>query len=170
MRDLNEKHSARVRGLFAASWLAALCLLVGCAAKPVKPASLRAQFVVSADANPEASGGPSPTVVRLFQLSEEGAFASADFFAVYDKEKEVLGASLLSREEYVLTPGETRRVEIALNAQARHLGVLAAFRDIRSARWRAVTRAPEKTLTDMLGKDGITIGIEKDVVTMTVKD
>jgi type VI secretion system protein VasD len=167
---LNEKHSVRLRGLFAVLWLVAVGLLVGCAAKPVKLSPLRAQFVVSADANPDASGRPSPIVVRLFQLSEEGAFASADFFALYDKEKEVLGASLLSREEYVLTPGESRPVEIALNPQARHLGVLAAFRDIRSARWRAVTRAPEKTLTDLLGKDGVTIGIEKDVVTMTVKD
>lgn len=170
MPELNEKHIVRVRGLFAAPWLAVLCLLAGCAAKPVKPAPLRAQFVVSEDANPDASGRPSPIVVRLFQLSEEGDFASAEFFALYDKEKAVLGASLLSREEYVLAPGETRKVEIALNAQARHLGVLAAFRDIRSARWRAVTRAPEKTLTDLLGKDGITIGIEKDLVTMTVKD
>ncbi len=170
MSDLNEKHTVRVRGLFAAVCLAALTLLVGCAAKPVKPLPLRAQFVVGVDANPDGSGRASPIVVRLFQLSEEGAFASADFFALYEKEKEVLGASVLAREEYVLTPGETRTIEIPLNTQARHLAVLAAFRDIRSARWRAVTRAPEKTLTDLLGKDGVTIGIEKDVVTMTVKD
>ncbi len=170
MPKLNEKHTGCVRGMFAVLWLAALGALSGCAAKPVKPEPLRAQFVVSAEANPDASGRPSPIVVRLFQLSEEGEFASADFFEVYDKEQEVLGSSLLSREEYVLAPGETRNVEVALDAQARYLGVLAAFRDIRAARWRAVTRAPEKKLTDLLGKDALTIGIEQNAVTLSVKD
>lgn len=170
MRELNHKHTGCVHGLTAAFCLLASSLLIGCAAKPVKPEPLRAQLVVSADVNPDASGRPSPIVVRLFQLRDDGEFAGAEFFALYEKEKEVLGASLLSREEYVLAPGETRNLEVELNAEARHLGVLAAFRDIRAARWRALTRAPEKKLTDLLGKDGITIGVQKDAVTLSVKD
>ncbi len=52
----------------------------------------------------------------------------------------------------------------------RYLGVIAAYRDIRAAQWRALTRAPEKTLMDLLGKDGVTITLDKDAVTLSVKD
>jgi type VI secretion system protein VasD len=146
------------------------CLLAACASKPPKPEPARARLVASGEVNPDSSGRSSPIVVRLFQLRTDGAFTGAEFFDLYSKEKEVLGESLVSREEYVLTPGETRELEIPLNAQTRYLGVLAAYRDIRAAQWRAVTRAPEKTLTDLLGKDGVTITLDKDAVALSVKD
>lgn len=150
--------------------LLAACLLAACAAKPPKPEPARARIVASGEVNPDSSGRASPIVVRLFQLRADGEFAAAEFFDLYGKEKEVLGESLVSREEYVLAPGETRELEIPLNAQARYLGVIAAFRDIRAVQWRAVTRAPEKTLTDLLRKDGVTITLEKDAVALSVKD
>ena len=150
--------------------LLAACLLAACAAKPPKPEPARARLVASGEVNPDSSGRSSPIVVRLFQLRADGEFTGAEFFDLYSKEKEVLGESLVSREEYVLTPGETRELEIPLNAQTRYLGVLAAYRDIRAAQWRAVTRAPEKTLTDLLGKDGVTITLDKDAVALSVKD
>lgn len=146
------------------------CLLAACASKPPKPEPARARLVASDQVNPDASGRASPIVVRLFQLREEGAFAAAEFFDLYAKEKAVLGESLVSREEYVLAPGETRELEIPLNAQTRYLGVLAAYRDVRSAQWRVLTRAPEKTLTDLLGRDGVTITLDKDAVALSVKD
>ena len=90
---------------FAACTLVACMFVVACASKPAKPVSARAQLVVSAEANPDASGRPSPVVVRVFQFKNDGEFATADFFALYEKEKEALGASFISREEYVLAPG-----------------------------------------------------------------
>ena len=146
------------------------CLLTACASKPPKPEPARARLVASELVNPDESGRSSPIVVRLYQLRADGAFAAAEFFDLYSKEKEVLGESLVAREEYVLAPGETRELEIPLNAQTSYLGVLAAYRDIRGAQWRALTRAPEKTLTDLLGKDGVTISLEKNAVALSVKD
>jgi type VI secretion system protein VasD len=147
-----------------------LLVLSACAAKPPKPVATHAQLIVSADVNPDASGRASPIVVRLFQLKTDGEFAAADFFALYEKEKETLGPTLISREEYVLTPGETRKLDLALNPEARFIGAVAAYRDIRSAHWRALTQAPEKTLTDLIGKDGVTLNVGKDAVTLAVKD
>jgi type VI secretion system protein VasD len=150
--------------------LLAACLLAACAAKPPKPEPARARLIASEQVNPDASGRSSPIVVRLFQLRADGAFTAAEFFDLYGKEKEVLGESLISRDEYVLAPGETRDLEISLDAQTRYLGVLAAYRDIRAAHWRAVTRAPEKSLMDLLGKDGVTISLDKNAVALSVKD
>jgi type VI secretion system protein VasD len=103
-------------------------------------------------------------------LRNDGEFSGADFFSVYEKEKETLGASLVSREEYVLAPGENRKLELPLNAETRFIAVVAAFRDIRTARWRAISRPPEKKLTDLLRKGGITVRLDKDNVTLAVKD
>jgi type VI secretion system protein VasD len=153
--------------------LIAMCALTLSACggvKPVKPTEAHAQLIVSDDANPDSSGRASPVVVRVFQLRNDGEFATADFFALYDKEKETLGASFISREEYVLNPGESRELELAVNADARFIGALAAYRDIRSAQWRALTRPPEKKLIDLLGKRVLVLTVSKDTLTLGVKD
>ena len=153
--------------------LALFCALVLSAcggSKAVKPSPAHAQFIVSGDVNPDNSGRASPVVVRLFQLRNDGEFATADFFSLYDKEKETLGASFISREEYVLTPGETRTLELAVNPDARFIGALAAYRDIRAAQWRAITRPPEKKLIELLGKRVLVLNVGKDNLTLGVKD
>jgi len=150
--------------------VAGAALLGACASKPPKPAPTHAELIVSADVNPDASGRASPVVVRVYQLRNDGEFNSADFFGVYEKEKETLGASLVSREEYVLAPGENRKLDLPLNGDTRFIGVVAAYRDIRVARWRAISRPPEKKLKDMLHKSGITVRVDKDAVTLVVKD
>jgi type VI secretion system protein VasD len=151
--------------------LAACVLLASCATtKPPPPLVAHARIVVGADVNPDSSGRPSPVVVRLYQLRDDGEFAAADFFPLYDKEKETLAKSLISRQEYVLSPGESRDLDLPVDAQTRFLGVLAAFRDIRTAHWRALSHAPEKKLIDLLRKGGVTISIGKDSVTLAVKD
>ena len=150
--------------------VAGAVLLSACAAKPPKPAPAHAELIVSGDVNPDASGRASPVVVRVYQLRNDGEFNGADFFGVYEKEKETLGASLVSREEYVLAPGESRKLELPLSAETRFIAVVAAFRDIRTARWRAISRPPEKTLRDLIRKGGITVRLDKDNVTLAVKD
>lgn len=152
--------------------LSLLCCLTACASKPAKPTPAHAELSASADVNPDSSGRASPVVLRVFQLRNDGEFASADFFALYDKEKETLNTSFVSREEYVLAPGETRKLDLAINSETRVIGVLAAFRDIRTAHWRALSRPPEKTLTHphLIGKGGVTVRVDKDTVTLAVKD
>ncbi len=154
------------------TFLVAVCVaLAACGSKPPKPSPTHAQLIVSEDVNPDSSGRASPIVVRLFQLRNDGEFAAADFFALYDREKETLGASLITREEYVLSPGETRKFDIPINAEARFIGVLAAYRDVRAARWRALSSSPEKKLLkDLIGKHGVTLSVGKDAVTLAVKD
>lgn len=150
--------------------LVCLAVLTACASRPPKPVKTHTDVIVSTDVNPDASGRASPIVVRVFQLRNDGEFVAADFFPLYDKEKEVLGASFISREEYVLAPGEKRTLDVPINADARFIGVIAAYRDIRSSHWRAISRPPEKKLTDLIGKHGVTLSVGKDAVTLAVKD
>jgi predicted component of type VI protein secretion system len=65
------------------TFMAGSCLLAltiaGCFRKapkpPPPPPPTKAAIVVSADVNPDSAGRPSPIVVRLYQLKEEGVAA-----------------------------------------------------------------------------------------------
>ena len=49
--------------------------------------------------------------VRVYGLKTRSVFDGADFFALYDKDKETLGAELVEREEFQLKPGDTRLID-----------------------------------------------------------
>src|SRR5688572_32796230 len=105
----------------------------GCGSAPAKPAAAKATIAASADVNPNSSGRPSPIHVRIFQLKEDGAFMGADFWALVDKETETLGASLVQRLEFDLTPGESKEFPLKIAPDARVLGVMAEYADYRNA-------------------------------------
>ena len=103
--------------LLCASWVA--WSASGCASKPPKPVPAVATLSIVArpDANPDASGRPSPIVLRLYQLKADAAFVDSDFFPLFDDDKRALGADLVSREEMELAPGEARALEVHCRAR-----------------------------------------------------
>lgn len=82
--------------------LVILLALTGCAASPDRPIQVRTQLSSAADSNPDATNRASPVVVRVFELRSDAEFAGADFFALYERERETLGGALIEREEFVL--------------------------------------------------------------------
>jgi type VI secretion system protein VasD len=44
----------------------------------------------------------------------------------------------VQREEVLLRPGETKKLDFNLPPDAKSIGVMAAFRDLDRARWREV--------------------------------
>jgi type VI secretion system protein VasD len=122
----------------------------GAAAPSVAPPSnVKVPMTVAsrADANPDATGRPSPVVLRVYQLKTDAVFSRSEFFARFDDEQKVLGSELISRDEFVLTPAENRNLEITLNDDTRFVGAIAAFRDIRNAQWRILAKTPLRGLT-----------------------
>jgi type VI secretion system protein VasD len=93
-------------------------LLAGCAAPP-KP-------VVT------------PVSITLVALKSPGPFVGADFFSLFEKDQATLGAELVQREEVLLRPGESKKLDLVLPADAKAIGVMAAFRDLDHAHWREV--------------------------------
>jgi type VI secretion system protein VasD len=123
--------------------------LAGCASTPKAPVpqTLHVRLTAGDDVNPDTTGRASPIVVRVYQLHEASSFGNADFFAIYDHEKETLAADLVGSAEYVLRPGETRDIELQPDPNVHNLGFLAAFRDLPNSQWRAswpVPPAPKK--------------------------
>lgn len=100
------------------------------------PTRLDLQISTDAELNPDARGRSSPLLLRLYELAGPAQFEAADFMALFEREREVLGADLLGREEWILPPASLRSLQRQAAAGARHLGVLAAYRDLEHARWR----------------------------------
>lgn len=102
------------------------------------PAVLNAKVVASADVNPDARKRPSPVVVRIFELKAPTLFEQADFVSLFEKDQAALGGEFVSREEFVMRPGETKQVNKPLSPDTKFVGVMVAFRELERARWRAV--------------------------------
>ncbi|RZL61414.1 MAG: type VI secretion system lipoprotein TssJ [Variovorax sp.] len=125
------------RALLACGLLTGAALMAGCATKPVvTPVALT--LAAGADVNPDARGRASPLTVRVYALKTPGAFESADFFSLFEKDQATLGAEMVLREEALLRPGERKQLALTLPADAKAIGVMAAFRDLDRARWREV--------------------------------
>lgn len=107
-------------------------------ASPPPPQLVDVALAAAAGLNPDTSGRPSPVAVRLYQLKSASKFANADFFALFDHDTALLGADLLAREDLDIAPAANRTVVLERVKDARQFAVLAAYRDVDSARWRAV--------------------------------
>ncbi|MFC6670671.1 type VI secretion system lipoprotein TssJ [Marinobacterium aestuariivivens] len=122
--------------------IAGLALLVGCSSSQPAPGvrytqSLR--LAIDSEVNPYGEGDSHPVVLRLYQLSESGAFQNAPFIELYRQERELLGASLID----VLhlppqLPGREQRLDLDLKQQTRYLAVLAEFADYGNASAKAL--------------------------------
>jgi type VI secretion system protein VasD len=159
-----------VTGVLAASLALIFLFASGCASSPEKTDKARMTISALPAVNPDANGRPSPIVVRVYQLKAEDKFSDADFFELFDDDQKVLGADILGREEVTLSPGEDREVEYAVKRDAKFVGVMAAYRDIRNSQWRVVKPAPKKGWLDLFGKDAIAVKLGRDTAELTVKD
>ena len=154
-------------------WVAFAIMTVSlgsCASGPPKPSKARMTVIAQADVNPDAGGRPSPVVVRVYQLQQDAKFANADFFALFDDEQQALGADLLARDEVTLAPGERKELQLVVKGEAKFLGAVAAYRDIRNSQWRAVQPAPKKGLLDVMRKDGVQVDVARAKVIVTISD
>jgi len=130
----------------AAAMALALSVVAGCLGNPTK---IEADIAAAEDLNPDHRGRASPLVVRIYQLKSDLAFNNASFFALYDNDEAELGADLVGKEEIELRPGEDMVYSRKLEDDTRFVGVLAGYRDIDNASWRAVTEIKKGKTTEV---------------------
>lgn len=128
----------------------ALALVTSNCATPGPPAQVvtPTEIVIRADANinPNETGVPSPVVIKLYDLKTQNNFMNAGFFELLDNDVTTIGPELLSKQELEITPGTEKKVEHQITGDVKYLGVIAGFRDINAAQWRAIVDVvPGKT-------------------------
>lgn len=133
--------------LTRAATVLASVVLVACSSPPTlpkivftpPPARLATAITATPQVNPDARKRPSPVLVRVYELKADTAFNNADFMSLYQGDSATLAADIVYREEFMLQPGETRKLDRLLDEKSRFVAVVAAYRDIEKARWRAIT-------------------------------
>jgi len=115
--------------------------LAGCAAKPPPPpvtTPIAMTITAGPDANPDVRGRASPITVRLYAFKTTAAFDGSDFFTLFEKDTSILAADTVQREEMLLRPGESKKIQMVLPADAKAWGLMGVYRDLDRARWREV--------------------------------
>jgi type VI secretion system protein VasD len=122
------------------------------AAAPEPPRTATITLVHDGTANPDGQGRPLPVHVRVYQLRGDAPFKSAAFFQVAS-ERDVLGETLVAREERFLQIGSQEAVPLTLAREATYIGIVAELRDVRNAEWRVLlpAQAGDRRLTISAG-------------------
>lgn len=121
------------------------------------------QLIAVGNMNPDLNGRPSPIVLRLIELKAPGAFESADFFALYNHEKDTLGADWVAREEIELKPGDMRNLKFAVAPESAYVAIIAGYRDLERTNWRIILPlmlSDKNAFTLILNAQGVALAKE----------
>jgi len=141
--------------------LPAALLLAHCAPAPKPPAVLTLTLAGGADQNPDPGGAAAPIAVKVYQLSATAKFSSSDWTALTEQEQATLGLEEAApSQQFVVAPGETQTQTITLKMGVTNIGVVALFRDIDHAQWRAMAPAADS------GPTKLTLTIAKLAITL----
>jgi type VI secretion system protein VasD len=160
-----------VRRTVAGLLLAAVALMMSSPASyAADTVKVKAAVTAAEDLNPDYKGRPSPVNVIVFQLVSADTFSSADFFALFEPEAAVLGGDMLARTQMLLQPGESREWVAEFNKETLYVGVIAAYRDIENAQWRATVALPKKGfISKFFKKNKLWITVDSLAVTVSTK-
>jgi len=134
----------------AAVFATALLGLPGCGKLfGPRPTVVETDLRASAGLNPDASGRASPLRLRFYELKSISVFNSADFFSLYDHDKDILGADIVVREEIQVEPGMQKNFTRKPGPDTKFIAVLAPYRDLDHAKWRAAMEVPANKTTQV---------------------
>ena len=144
--------------------------LASCAAKPPEDVQIKGSIETVATVNPDSLGRPSPLQIKIFQLGAKDKFEAADYFALAEASEATLGADMLGVQAMMLSPGERKPYEGEFDPATRFIGVIAGYREIHQAQWRAIVEMPEKSLMKMMKRGGVIIKADSLAISVTVDD
>jgi type VI secretion system protein VasD len=129
--------------------LSAAVAVAGCASTARQvPVPYAVELTAAKDVNPDTNGRASPIQVTIYELRSSNLFEGRDFFTLQAGAQAALGTELLDTEQVILKPGETRVIRRPGNADARVIGVVAAYRDLEGSNWRKTINLPEPRNTN----------------------
>lgn len=126
----------------AGAVLGSLLVLGGCASGPK---SYEIKAVAAPVVNRDVAGRPLSVVVHIYQLKEAGEFSKLtfDMLASGRPLSELLGKDLLEVNEVMLVPDSTETRADKIHQDARHVGIVAFFRQPDQHYWRVLVDAEQ---------------------------
>lgn len=125
---------------------------------------LKLQVIASSSVNPDETDRASPVYLRLYQLSDPKAFENASFLDLYEKDKEVLADTFISKQELKrITPDSTRVERFVLTKGTRYVAVFAEFFKYKEARAKVVFPVTSSNVI----RDSVKINISGNTMTLS---
>lgn len=122
-------------------------------------------FKVDANINPDDSKTPSPLFIRMYELKSPTAFEKASFIDLFERDKDILGADMLSKQRLKrIKPGEDYQVQFVLSDKTQYVGLFAEFLQYKNATFRVVIPVVSHNILETSGRiriSGNTISIIK---------
>ncbi|MET3109127.1 type VI secretion system protein VasD [Oxalobacteraceae bacterium GrIS 2.11] len=119
-----------------------LLALTAMAQQDKEPTKLVLTVCADANVNPDDAGRAAPIKVRIYELKDSASFSDADYFSLDNSDKVILNSDLLAKDEYILRPTESQKIERKSNPQTTAIGILAGYRDLPNSTWRTVFKLP----------------------------
>jgi len=96
-------------------------------------------ITANADVNPDDKKNPSPLILRLYELKSTKMFKRTNFIDMFERDKEVLGDSLVDKHRlHHIEPGEVREIKLVLNKETKYVGLFAEFLAYKNAKYKLV--------------------------------
>lgn len=92
---------------------------------------------------------PLPIKIRTLLLRSDAEFMDADFFSLQNDAPNALGNSLLSSDQFFLTPGQRgKKLQGQIAQDARYIGVIAEYQILNAKVWRLSLPLPTMPTID----------------------
>jgi len=100
---------------------------------------LKIEFKVDADINPDELGKASPLFIRMYELTSNKMMKKADFIEIYERDKEVLGADMVTVHKLKhLKPGESRTEHFVLDKKTNYVALYAEFLEFKESKFKLI--------------------------------
>lgn len=140
-----------IRWIFVAVFLG---LVLGCTSVNHKvgdmfnlATNLKLEIIADEEINPDEQNNPSPVFVRLYELNSTAAFERADFIDIYERDEEVLGASLIAKQELKrIVPNTFREEDFVLSEDTKYVALFAEFYNYENSSAKVVFEVTESNV------------------------
>ncbi|MGB3610449.1 MAG: type VI secretion system lipoprotein TssJ [Cellvibrio sp.] len=127
---------------------------------------LKLTFEVDSDINPDENNRPSPVFVRFYQLKSPTAFNKADFIDLYERDEELLGADIVSRQTLKpIAPGEVRTERFVLEKGVNQIALYAEFFQYRGSNYKVIVPVTENNII----RNAVTVKISGTSISIAKK-
>ncbi len=100
---------------------------------------LQIKYIIDADINPDELGKASPLFIRMYELKARKMMQKADFIEIYERDKEVLGADMITVHKIKhFKPGESRTERFVLDKKTRYVALYGEFLEFKGAKYKLI--------------------------------
>lgn len=127
---------------------------------------LKLMFETASDINPDENSRPSPVFVRFYQLKSATAFDKADFIDIYERDADIFGGDIVSKQVLKpLLPGVGRTERFVLEPGTKIIALYAEFSQYPGSTYKVTFPVTENNII----KNKVTVKITDRTIALVKK-